>query len=273
MERLKKALEKAQAQRQGKKTQPPAKFEPEMSSVAQANAAPLRPDYVHTRRIEVDERRLTEQRIIVNQETDPRAVPFRLLRTHVLQKMRAKGWRTLAITAPTRGAGKSMVVSNLAVSMASDVNQTVLLVDLDFRRPSIHRIFGFEVEAGLRDYFESGAKLGDLFVNPSIDRLTILPGHGSSANSAELIGSPKMKLLVEELKARYESRLIIFDLPPTLADDDALAFLPLIDCGLLVIESGVNTEVEIQQSQHTLQNTQLIGSVLNKSTLQLSAYY
>ena len=79
--------------------------------------------------------------------------------------------------------------------------------------------------------------------------------------------------LIGDLRNRYESRIIIFDLPPLLNIDDAMVFLPNVDATLMVVENGKNTQSEVQQSMRLLQSTNLIGTVLNKADDDIREYY
>jgi Mrp family chromosome partitioning ATPase len=112
----------------------------------------------------------------------------------------------------------------------------------------------------------SNVPVSDLLINPGINRLVVLPGNGTTSEASELLSSPKMINLVDELKNRYESRIIIYDLPPLLAVDDARVILPYIDANILVVEDGKNTEDEITKSLDILKKTNLIGTILNKSS-------
>lgn len=230
-------------------------------------------EYTQSKRININQNLLYENRIIAGNRADPRAASFRLLRTQVLQKMRENNWSSLAVTGPVAGVGKSLVATNLAISMSHEVNQTVLLVDLDLRRPSIHKNFNFEPDFGLLDYLTGDVDLRDVFVNPSFKRLVLLPGRGTTKESSELLSSPMMIDLVKELKTRYESRIIIFDLPPLLNIDDAMVFLPNVDSTLLVVENGKNTQSDVQSSLRLLEGTNLIGTVLNKADEVIRDYY
>jgi capsular exopolysaccharide synthesis family protein len=196
-----------------------------------------------------------------------------MLRTQVLHTMRENEWTTLAITGPSRGIGKSLIATNLAISISREVNQTVLLVDIDLRRPNVHNYFGFEPDYGLLDYLQGNADLEDIFVNPSFKRLMVLPGRSTTIESSELLSSPRMINLVKELKSRYESRIIIFDMPPLLDLDDAMVFLPNVDAALLVVENGGNTQSEVEKSMRLLSATNLIGTVLNKADEEIRDYY
>ena len=268
MDRIKKALEKNRS----RKIDRPA-------TVARSDDTQFeghqfeRIQYTNSQQLEVSQTTLSENRLIAGNRSDPRATAFRMLRTQVLQTMRENNWSMLAVTGPSSGIGKSLVAANLAISVSFEVNQTVLLVDLDLRRPSIHRYFGFEPEYGLLDYFNGEVQLGDLFVNPMFERLLLLPGRGTTSESSELLSSPRMVKMVKDLRSKYDSRIIIFDLPPLLNIDDAMVFLPNVDATLLVVENGKNTESEVQDSMRMLQGTNLIGTVLNKADEEMRDYY
>lgn len=229
--------------------------------------------YTKTRRILVPQNILSENRVVAGNRADPRATYFRVLRTQVLQVMRENGWSSLAITGPSAGIGKSMVATNLAVSISYEVNQTVLLVDMDLKKPALHKFFNFEPDVGLLDYLTGDFELSDLLVNPTFKRLVLLPGKGTTSESSELLSSPRMLELVQELKSRYESRIVIYDLPPLLNIDDAMVFIPNVDSTLLVVENGKNTQSDVQHSLRLLEGSNLIGTVLNKADEEIIGYY
>ncbi|MBK5966091.1 exopolysaccharide biosynthesis protein [Thiocystis minor] len=221
--------------------------------------------YTRTTTVQVDPARLREQRIFVSKEHDPIEHAYKVVRTHVLQRMRANGWRTLAITSAGEGNGKTLTAINLGISLAREVNQTVLLVDLDLRRPSLGRYFVPEGHPGLSDYLMGEAELSEILIHPNIERLVILPGHKPFIHSSEILSSPRMVQLVREIRSRYEDRMTLFDMPPLLASDDVIAFLPYLDAVLLVVEEGKTTKEEIQHAQQLLGVEKIIGMVLNKS--------
>jgi capsular exopolysaccharide synthesis family protein len=213
----------------------------------------------------VDFRRLREKRIVAVDDVDPAAGAYKVLRTHVLQRMRVKGWKTLAITSASEGNGKTVTAINLAISLAREVNQTTLLADLDLRRPSIAPYFVDHEIPGLSEYLTGEKEIADILIKPGFERLVILPGHHSFTHSSELLSSPRMMRLVEELKGRYPDRLVLFDMPPVLTGDDVIAFLPYVDAVILVIEEGVTTKNDLQRAYELLGEDKLLGTVLNKS--------
>ena len=198
---------------------------------------------------------------------------FDLLRTLVLQKMEENGWRTLAITSPSQATGKTVTAINLAMSIAQQTNKSAMLVDFDMRRPKIGAYLGLPMEKSLNDLLDGTAKLADVLVNPGMPRLVILPTRNPIRNSAETLSSKKITDLVKELRERYSSRIVIFDLPPLLVTDDVIALLPQVDCVLMVVANGMSTKREIEDCLRLLPANTLIGTVLNKAEIEPRDYY
>ena len=259
MERIKQALEKARLERQQGRAPGPA-----LTSGATGVSGSVA--YTHTRTVDVEKSYLQEKRVISGIEQNSYTEAYKILRTQILQRLRENGWNSLAITSPGFNEGKTLTAINLAISIAMEVNYSVLLVDADLRNPSVHTYFGLSAGSGLSDYLTGDVPLSELLIHPAdIPRFVILPGGKPLANSSEMLTSPKLVRLVEELKTRYPSRIILFDLPPLLNAADALAFSPYVDAALLVIEEGKTQAQDVQHAVGLLQGTTLIGSVLNKS--------
>ena len=199
---------------------------------------------------------------------DPATSAYKMLRTQVLQRMNANDWNVLAITSPGSQEGKTLTALNLAIGIAREVNHTVLLVELDLREPSLHQYLGCEPGQGITDYLLHDVPLSDIMFNPGIDRLVIIPAGPPTAFSSELLSSPRMVDLVHELKARYPSRLVLFDVPPLLTADDGLAFLPYVDAALLVVVEGETTLADVELAKEMLSSTPLLGAVLNRASSQ-----
>jgi protein-tyrosine kinase len=228
--------------------------------------------YTKTQTVIIDPNVLRNNRVIMGLFNDPRADIFRVLRTNVLKQLRKNNWNSFAITSATPDAGKTLISVNLAIAIAMEGNQSVLLVDADLKRPSVGQYMGLQCEFGLVDCLKGAVLLEDTLINPCIERLVVLPGKNSNYNPSELISSRKMINLIKDIKSRYESRIIIFDLPPVFAADDALLFLQHVDAALLVVEDGKNTSDELQHSMYILEQTNLLGLVLNKSRHPLPSY-
>ena len=222
--------------------------------------------YTHTRVHVATDKVLKENRIISVLQPGKWLESYRMLRTRCLQTMDAMEWKTLAITSTSNRTGNSLTAANLAISIAMELDRTVLLVDANFQNPAINKLFGFKVESGLSDYLLHDTELSSLLINPGIERLVILPAGKPMINSTEMLRSPKMLRLVNELKSRYPSRIIIFDMPPILSQDDALGFSPYVDSVLLVIDEGQTKTEDLKHAAMLLKDIQVLGSVFNKST-------
>lgn len=274
MERIKQAIEKVRSQHSGEAGHASSRQDAQLkahSSQGHDQLENIR--YVYTRVVKLQKEHLEKNRIVAFDKDDPKCMTFDLLRTHVLQKMEENGWRTLAITSPTPEAGKTVVALNLAMSIAQLSNKTALLVDFDLRRPKIGTYLGINMEKSLNDLLEGAAELSDVLVNPDMPRLVVLPTKSSVKNSSETLSSKKVEDLIKDLRERYKSRIVIFDLPPVLVSDDAIALLPKIDCVLMVVADGLSTKVEIEDCLHQLSSTNLIGTVFNKAAIAPMANY
>ncbi len=220
--------------------------------------------YTKTRVINNHPDTFEKNRVIAGFSNNAQSQTFRTLRTQVIQKMRENSWRSIAVTSPSEGEGKSLIAANLAVAIAMEVNQTVLLVDLDLRNPKVGELFSINQDRGFSDYIKGDVDLEDIMVNPGVERLVVVPGKGSMMNSSEIVSSPKMVSFFSETRTRYRSRIVIYDMPPILPSDDVLSSIGSVDCALMVLEDGKNSEKEIVRAARQLQKTSVIGTVLNK---------
>ncbi|MEY4730742.1 MAG: hypothetical protein RL020_1900, partial [Pseudomonadota bacterium] len=134
------------------------------------------------------------------------------------------------------------------------------------------RLLGLGKVPGLSDYLTSGTPLSELLIHPGIPRLVILPAGKSIANSSEMMSSQRMVKLVQEMKSRYPSRFVIFDLPPLLNVADAAVFAPFVEAAIMVVEEGVTQADAVKRAAALLPPDKLIGTVLNKVRQMESAY-
>ena len=212
---------------------------------------------------------LRANRVLV--ESNPRQPAegaYRMLRTRVLRQMRTNNWRRLGITAARPGEGKSLTAINLAIAIAAERSQPVVLVDLDLRRPRIHRYLGI-VESqftGLSDYLEGrSSSLDQLVVSLPEQNLHCVLGARPVDRSSDLLASPQGQAFLNDLTDRLPDAILIFDLPPLLATDDPLVVAPMLDALLLVVaEKGAPRE-DIASAARSLAEFNLLGVVLNKT--------
>lgn len=268
-----KALERAKQSRQKEagtgvsSPEPAPKVQRPLPVVGNLGASGLQDEicYTVTKTLPVNFDYLKQKHIVIGDNFPNVAEEYKLLRTHILHKTKKDNLNTIMIAGPRPDEGKSLTAINISISIAQEINQTVLLVDTDLRNPSVNTYFGFPIKKGLIDYLRDGEPIPDLLIHPEgIGNLVILPGGKPTSEAAELIKSPQMVDLVHELKHCYHDRYVLFDLPPVINFADALAFAPLVDGIVIVIEAGRTTREDIQQCLEMLQEFNVLGIVLNK---------
>ncbi len=272
MERIREAVEQA---RRDRNDQAGVAVSPRRHA-DRNSAIPVSADniqYSETRTVEVSLATREKNRLVAAIPGHPLQDIYRMLRTRVLQVMKANNWTTLVVTSPATGSGKTLTAINLAISIARDLSHTALLFDADLRYPSTSKYFGYTPEYGLNDYLFNDVPLSKILFHPNMDRLTVLPGRVPIKESAEILSSPKLLSLLHELRSSYADRLIIADIAPVLSVDDALALAPHIDCMLLVAESGITKSEDLSKTLELMQGIPIIGTVLNKVDKKVTEAY
>lgn len=229
--------------------------------------------YNKTAVVKLDQSNLERNRIVSHAKNNLYSNVFDSLRTQVLHKMEENSWKTIAVVSPNPASGKTFVAINLAISIAQQPQKTAILLDLDLRRPKVANYLGLNVAQSMNDYLQGSAKLEDLMISPGIARLVVVPTMRPVAKSSEILSSSKVINLIQELRDRYESRIVIFDAPPILNSDDAMVLLPQVDCFLLVVANGMSTKAEIEEAMHYLPQEKLLGVVFNKADVETRDYY
>ena len=181
---------------------------------------------------------------------------------------------TLAVISPSPKDGKTFTAINLAIAIAGDTNHTTLLVDFDFRSPSVHQRFGIRPEIGVEQCLRGEATIAETLINPQgYPKLVLLPAREPVSNSSNLLSSERTRRLIRELKERYPNRVVLFDLPPVLGADDALAFAPQVDAALVVVGEEHTRREDLLRCFEIMRNIPIIGTVLNGSRTDASLAY
>jgi protein-tyrosine kinase len=216
-----------------------------------------------------------ESRVILNDSQDEAIrSAYKMLRTRTLRRMRQNNWHVVGVTSAQQGDGKSLTAVNLALSLAREVTLSVVLLELDLRRPTVCQQFGVSPSKGLSDYLGGSAKLDEVLFRPAgTERLAILPNTVIYENSSETLSSPQVAALIQKLRGSDPGRILICDLPPYLATDDVLAFAPLADAFLVVVSEGKTSRDALEKGMDILQELPLLGVVLNRSEDAVTGYY
>jgi len=201
------------------------------------------------------------------------AEQFKHLRTNILFPVSGKLPRSIMVTSAVPGEGKSFVASNLAVSIAQNIDEHVLLVDCDIRKPTIHNNFGFDDVAGLSEYLSKGTSLSSLLLKTEINKLTILPGGIPPENPSELVSSNQMSKLLKEVNSRYSDRYIIIDSPPPHLTSETSVIARQVDGILIVVKAGSTGRELVEELLEMMGKEKIIGVVVNWLDMSSMKYY
>jgi protein-tyrosine kinase len=272
LERIKRALELAKAEReQAIKSGSAAAGRARLQAPAPVPASEPELRY---RTIPLNEPSLREANLLLPGMAGQAAHSFKMLRTQVMRRLRQHGWNSLAVMSAAPDEGKTFTAINLAIAVAADHDARVLLVDLDLRAPRLYRRFGFEPTVGVEDCLRGEAKLEDAMMNlEGYPGLLLLPARQAVEHSSELITSLRAREIFRDIKQRDTSRIVIFDLPPVLGSDDALAFAPQVDAALVVVGDNVTKREELERCFELMRDIPVLGTVLNGSRTERSAAY
>jgi len=250
-----------------------AKEDPASSAADKERIGWVSPSYTHARAVQLDPEVMADNRCIGFSPNVPEAEAYRLLRTKILQRAREKGGNTLMVTSALPGEGKTLTAINLAFTAAKEFKQTVLLVDCDLRQQGVYKQLGIPSEKGLVDYVLGRSPVKDLIIWPGVEKMTLISGGQTLEGSSELLGSPRMKDLVKDMKTRYPDRFVIFDVPPVLSAADAIAFAPLVDHVVLVVHAGKTPFPDVKKALEMLPQEKILGFVLNRHAGAQKDYY
>ena len=199
------------------------------------------------------------------------AEQYRQLRTRLAHTEGASNLRTVLVTSPQKGEGKSITSANLALTMAQELQRRVIIVEADLRKPSLQQLFGLPAGPGLSDYLSGAAELKDVMQFLPDHNLTVIHAGASPANPAELLGSTAMRRLLDQLRTRFDR--VILDTPPVLPLADVAVLAPLVDGTLLVVRAGVTPKPAIENALRAFDSSRLLGVVLNESGMEQDYRY
>ena len=270
MERIRDAIQKARRAREGESV-----FEEELPE-SPRHGTSARPDleesWLAIPQFEPDNKHFRKNRIITLVCEDPVYTSFDIMRTKLLATMKQKGWRSLAITSPNPHCGKTLVSANLAFSFARQKEIRSILVDIDLRRPQLAKTLGLKPGPSVASFLSGFGEITSQFVR--FDKnLAIGASTNAQKHSAELLANSQTRKSIDTLCDQLQPDIIIYDMPPLMASDDTLAFLPNVDCTLLVVEAEKTTIHEVDETEQTLaEKSNLLGVVLNKCRFSSENY-
>jgi receptor protein-tyrosine kinase/non-specific protein-tyrosine kinase len=266
MSRIEKAMERAAKLRQGAVSlkenviaEPVPKPKPE-----------FRPAYTPPVTTAITEIMSSDNPFLVNLNApySPIGEEFRKLKAELVKLTTGDVFNnTILVTSSVPNEGKSVTALNLAISLAQEYDHTVLLIDADFRRPSIHQYLGIELRKGFTDCLLGEAEMGEVIIPTGIGRLSVITAGREVPNPVELFASQKTELLIEEMKNRYHDRFIIFDSPPVLPFAEARTLAHLVDGVLFVVKEQLASQKNVKEGIEALKGCTMLGMVYNDTVI------
>lgn len=233
-------------------------------------------------RFEIRPRHLSAQRVITAARDDPAHTAFDVLRTRILQPLQKRGWRRIAITSPTPDCGKTFTAANLAIALSRIDNFRTVLMDMDLRKSSLHRVLGVRNPGSMGDYLRGLVPTEAHFRVPGENSLFIGDNLAVGFNgkredfASELMQDPLSEEVLEQMEEDLAPDIVLFDLPPVLSNDDVIALRAQFDAVLLVAAGGKTRSEELRLVKRQLgEEKPILGVVLNRAddtTLHKSYY-
>ena len=187
---------------------------------------------------------------------------------------RVKNGNLIMVTSSLPGEGKSFCAINLAISMAMEMDRTVLLIDADVAKPRVPEYLGIHADKGLLDVLQDkDLKLSDVLIKTDIAKLTVLPAGRTYKRATELLASAAMTRLVEDIGNRYPDRIILFDSPPLLATSESSVLATHMGQIVMVVEAEKTSQEAVREALNHIQSCEVVGMLLNKTTPTPGADY
>ncbi|AZV80918.1 tyrosine-protein kinase family protein (plasmid) [Parasedimentitalea marina] len=215
--------------------------------------------------IDVRQHQLNRSPLVNFFREDPAAKAFDLLRTRLLHTLKAKGWKRVAIAAPTAGSGATFTAVNLALSLARVPHSRTILMDLNHRHPGVAEALKLNQPGDMPGFLAGDLAMEDHLIRPT-DTLALGLTRAPDRNAAEILHDSHCAATLEDMIDRTAADVVIYDLPPVLEYDDLTAFLPQVDGVLLVSDSTQTTAAHLAACEKMLAgHTELLGVVLNRA--------
>ena len=186
---------------------------------------------------------------------------YRSIRARISHREETMPVRTLMVTSPGDGDGKSITAANLALTMAQEFQRRVVLVDADCRGSSVHSLFGLESAPGLSELLSGEATLEEAMIYLPDHRLTVIPAGRTPHFPTELLGSTAMRRIVDTLRGRFDR--VLFDTPAVMPLADTGTFAPMADGVVLVVRAGITQRPALDRAIGAFDADKVLGVVLN----------
>ena len=235
----------------------------------------------NTEPVSLSEKHLQKQGCLTRGDNvSPLAQEYRRIKRPLLFNLRSKiqeqghpsGANLIMITSAMPGEGKSFVSVNLALSIAAEIDQTVLLIDTDVTKRGAAAILGIDRLPGLLDVVVGEQSVEDVLIKTDISNFSFMPAGTSRSNADELFASEAMRDLILEMGTRYSDRVLIFDTPPVFATNVPSILVKMMGQLAFVVEADNSPQELVEDALNRLEGCETIGLILNKASRRMPGH-
>jgi len=252
----------------------PVEPQPDNPVVRKLASTPVGSERKTTQKIDLNPALLDEHLVSLTEPFSLASEQVKKLRTKIILSAPERlPNKTILVTSAVPREGKTTIALNLALSLAQGLDEYVLLVDCDFRKPEISKYLGMEFNRGLSNYLTSDMDLSSVLVKTDLSRLTILPMGIAPAKPSELLASERMKHLIKDLQSRYQDRYIIFDTTSLMSTTEADMLASQVDGMVVVLRYGETDREVVKQALKNVDREKILGIVFNGADYRTSSFY
>jgi protein-tyrosine kinase len=221
----------------------------------------------------ISEQKFSDTLVMLSSPDSADAETFKVLRGQILFPKDRKVPRSMLVTSTFPAEGKTYVAANLAATLALSIDEYVLAIDADLRRPKLHRLFGYGKVKGLHEYLVGSSKIEELILKSGIEKLSLLPAGKPPRNPTELLSSNMMLKFLEEVKERHQDRFLIIDSPPSSVTAESKFLAQHVDGIIYVVMANKTPRKDIEKAIDNIGREKILGIVFNGYEQVRKSYY
>jgi protein-tyrosine kinase len=221
----------------------------------------------------ISEQKFSDTLVMLSSPDSADAETFKVLRGQILFPKDRKAPRSMLVTSTFPAEGKTYVAANLAATLALSIDEYVLAIDADLRRPKLHRLFGYGKVKGLHEYLVGSSKIEELILKSGIEKLSLLPAGKPPRNPTELLSSNMMLKFLEEVKERHQDRFLIIDSPPSSVTAESKFLAQHVDGIIYVVMANKTPRKDIEKAIDNIGREKILGIVFNGYEQVRKSYY
>jgi exopolysaccharide/PEP-CTERM locus tyrosine autokinase len=221
----------------------------------------------------VFKREVSDKLVTLSDPDSADAESFKVLRGQILFPRDRQTPKSILVTSAYPAEGKTYVAANFALTLALSIDEYVVAIDTDLRRPRLHLLFGYRNTRGLHDYLVGGVRWEDVILESGIDKLSLLPAGKIARNATELLSSHMMTTFLGEVKEKFKDRFVIIDSPPCHIMAETKSLAQQVDGIIFVVMANKTPRKDIENAIDNLGREKILGIVFNGYEQVRKSYY